>query len=65
MTMGDILFGLLIACGFFLSAAVGRFFRSRRSGIIFGGVIGLAFSVTALVYGLNTVFDIPTAEAAN
>jgi len=65
VTVGDILLGLLIACGFFLSAGVGRMFRSRRSGIIFGGVVGLAFSVTALVYGLNSVFDVATAEAAN
>lgn len=65
MTMADILFGFLIACGFFLSAAVARMFRGRRSGIIFGGVVGLAFSVAALVYGLNSVFDIAGAEPAN
>ena len=65
MTVGDILLGLLIACGFFLSAAAGRIFRRRMSGIIFGGVIGLAFSVTVLVYGLNNVFAVAQVDAAN
>ena len=65
MTIGDILLGLLIACGFFLSAAVGRMFRRRMSGIVFGGVIGIAFSVTVLVYGLNNVFAVATADVAN
>ena len=65
MTVGDILLGLLIACGFFLSAAVGRIFRRRMSGIIFGGVVGIAFSVTVLVYGLNNVFAIAQTDVAN
>ena len=63
MTVGDILLGLLIACGFFLSAAVGRLFRRRMSGIVFGGFVGIAFSVTALIYGLNNVFDVATPDA--
>ena len=65
MTVGDILLGLLIACGFFLSAAVGRIFRRRMSGIVFGGFVGIAFSVTVLVYGLNNVFAIAEADVAN
>ena len=65
MTVGDILLGLVIALGFFLAAAVGRIFRRRASGIIFGGVVGLAFSVTVLVYGLNNVFSVAPAELAN
>jgi hypothetical protein len=65
LTVGDILLGLLIACGFFLSAAVSRMFRRRMSGIIFGGVVGIAFSVTVLVYGLNNVFAIAQTEIAN
>ena len=65
MTVGDILLGLLIACGFFLSAAVGRMFRSRRAGIVFGGFVGIAFSVTVLIYGLNNVFDVAAADVAN
>lgn len=65
MTIGDILLGLLIACGFFLSAAVGRMFRRRMSGVVFGGVVGIAFSVTVLVYGLNNVFAVATADVAN
>jgi len=62
MTFGDILLGLLIACGFFLSAALGHFFRSRRAGIIIGGVVGLAFSVTVLIYGLDTLFEVAEPE---
>lgn len=65
MTVGDILLGLLIALGFFLSAAVGRMFRRRASGIIFGGFVGIAFSVTVLVYGLNTVFSVAPSDIAN
>ena len=65
MTVGDILLGFLIACGFFLSAAVGRMFRRRMSGIIFGGFIGIAFSVTVLIYGLNNVFAIAGTDVTN
>ena len=65
MTVGDILLGLMIACGFFVSAFVGRMFRRRMSGVIFGGVIGLAFSVTVLIYGLNNVFAIAQTDIVN
>ena len=65
MTVGDILLGFLIACGFFLSAAVSRMFRRRMSGIIFGGFVGVAFSVTVLIYGLNNVFAIAGADVTN
>ena len=65
MTVGDVLLGLLVACGFFLSAAVGRMFRRRMSGIVFGGFVGIAFSVTVLIYGLNNVFDVAAPDVAN
>lgn len=56
MTLGDILLGLLVACGFFVSAAVSRFFRRAMSGVIIGGVAGIAVSVVILVYGLTDIF---------
>ena len=65
MTVGDILLGFLIACGFFLSAAIGRMFRRRMTGIVFGGFVGIAFSVTVLVYGLNNVFSMSGNDIAN
>lgn len=65
MTIGDILLGLLIACGFFLSALVGRMFRRRLSGVIFGGFVGLAFSVVALIYGLNNDASLAQTDIMN
>lgn len=65
MTLGDILLGLLIACGFFVSAAVSRIFRKRLTGVIIGGVVGLAFAVTILVYGLNNAFSAGQAGLEN
>ena len=65
MTLGDILLGLLIACGFFVSAAASRMFRKRMTGVIIGGVVGLAFAVTILVYGLNNVFAAGQAGLEN
>ncbi|EBA11491.1 hypothetical protein RCCS2_02493 [Roseobacter sp. CCS2] len=64
MTMGDLLLGLLVALGFFVSALVSRMFRGKMAGIFIGGVTGLAVSVFILVYGLTDVFNIapPTAE---
>ncbi|WP_108815848.1 hypothetical protein [Loktanella sp. Alg231-35] len=59
MTMGDILLGLLIVTGFFVSAAVSRLFRRGMTGIIIGGVAGLAVSVAMLFYGMEQLF--PTA----
>lgn len=57
MTLGQILIGFLIAIGFFVSAIVSRFFRRGMTGIIIGGVSGLAFSVLVLAYGMDQVFD--------
>jgi hypothetical protein len=56
MTMGDILLGLLIVTGFFVSAAVSRVFRRVTAGIIIGGVAGLAVSVAMLFYGMEQLF---------
>ncbi len=53
MTLGDILLGLLVACGFLISAAVSRMFRKPMAGVIIGGVAGMAISVMILIYGLN------------
>ena len=57
MTLGDILFGLLIVTGYFVSATVSRFFRRGMSGIIIGGVACLAVSVVVLSYGLDQFID--------
>lgn len=57
MTIADILIGFLIAGGFFVAAAVSRLFRRTSTGIIIGGVVGIAFSVVILRYGLAEVFD--------
>lgn len=62
MTLGDILLGLLIVTGFFVSAAISRLFRRGMTGIIIGGVAGLAVSVAMLFYGMDQVF--PTAPDA-
>lgn len=62
MTLGDLLLGLLVGSGFFVSAIVGRIFRGWTAGVIFGGVAGCAVSVFVLVYGLNDLFPgAPTA----
>jgi len=65
MSMADILFGLLVALGFFVSASVSRLFRRSATGIIIGGVLGMAVSVAILVYGLNNVFDIAQTVSAD
>ena len=65
MTLGDILLGLLVACGFFVSAAVSRIFRRTMSGVIIGGVAGIAVSVLILVYGLTDIFGTAPALANN
>ena len=62
MTVGNILLGLLIACGFFLSAAVSRLFRKATAGIIIGGVSGIALSVMFLFYGLPDLMGTIAAE---
>jgi hypothetical protein len=65
MTLGDIVLGLLVACGFFVSALVSRMFRKRLTGVIIGGVVGLAFAVMILAYGLNNVFGAGQAGLEN
>ncbi len=65
MTLGDLLLGLLVACGFFVSAIVSRMLRGRMAGIFIGGVTGLAVSVFILVYGLTDVFGIAPTAAEN
>lgn len=65
MTFADIIMGLLIACGFFVSALVSRFFRRSLTGVMMGGVIGLGVSVVVLVYGLNNVFAFGQAGLEN
>lgn len=65
MTLGDLLLGLLVALGFFVSAMVSRMFRNRMSGILLGGVTGLAVSVFVMVYGLTDVFSIAATDADN
>ncbi|MEM8536438.1 MAG: hypothetical protein AAGF56_01115 [Pseudomonadota bacterium] len=62
MTFGDILLGFLVACGFFVSAFVGRGFRGRMAGVLVGGVVGLGVSVAVLYYGLTEVFELPAQE---
>ncbi|MEO1641665.1 MAG: hypothetical protein AAFU41_20745 [Pseudomonadota bacterium] len=62
MTFGDILFGFLIASGFFVSAFVARFFRRTSTGVLLGGVVGLGVSVALLYYGLTEVFELPAPE---
>ncbi|MDP5084043.1 MAG: hypothetical protein NWQ23_01390 [Yoonia sp.] len=64
MTLGDILLGLLVASGFFVSAGVSRFFRRSMAGVIIGGVCGIAVSVLIMVYGLTDVFG-TVPEVAN
>lgn len=56
MTMADIVLGLLVALGFFVAAAVSRVFRRGATGIIIGGVAGIAVSVGILFYGMDTLF---------
>lgn len=62
MTLGDILFGFLIASGFFVSALVGRLLRRTSSGVLLGGVTGLGVSVAFLYYGLTSVFELQVVE---
>ena len=65
MTLGDILLGALVVFGFFVSAAVSRMFRRTMSGVIIGGVVGIAVSVTILFYGLNDVFAVAQTSVEN
>lgn len=65
MTFGDLFLGLLVATGFFVSAFVSPMFRNRRTGVLIGGVTGLALSVAVLAYGLTNVFAIGGAAAGN
>ena len=65
MTLGDILLGVLVVFGFFVSAAVSRMFRRTMSGVIIGGVVGIAVSVTILFYGLNDVFAVAQTSGEN
>lgn len=65
MTVGDILLGLLVACGFFVSAAISRMFRRKMAGVVIGGVCGIGFSVLVLVYGLTEVFGSTSAAAGS
>jgi hypothetical protein len=65
MSIGQILLGLLVACGFFVSAAVSRIFRRNMAGIVIGGVSGIALSVFVLTYGLTEVFGTAAPAAAN
>ncbi len=55
MTMEQVVLGAVVAIGFFLSAAVSRWFRRPVAGIIFGGVAGIALSVAVLSYGLTEI----------
>ncbi len=57
MTIANILMTILVAGGFFVAAAVGHMFRRATTGIIIGGVSGIAVSVLMLVYGVNNVFE--------
>jgi hypothetical protein len=65
MTLGDILLGVLVVFGFFASAAVSRMFRRTTSGVIIGGVVGIAVSVTILFYGLSDVFAVAQTSVEN
>ena len=65
MTAANIIMGILIAGGFFVSAIVGRMFRKSSTGIIVGGVAGIAVSVIVLIYGLNNVFDFAATPVEN
>ncbi|HEV8033202.1 hypothetical protein [Yoonia sp.] len=65
MTLGDLILGILVALGFFVSAAVSRVFRGRMAGIFIGGVVGLAVSVFILVYGLTDVFAVAPVAVEN
>ncbi|WP_439156197.1 hypothetical protein [Yoonia sp.] len=53
MSMADILIGFLVAGGFFVAAIVSRMFRKAGTGIVIGGVAGIAVSVLILYYGLS------------
>jgi heme O synthase-like polyprenyltransferase len=65
MTLGDILLGVLVVFGFFVSAAVSRMFRRTMSGVIIGGVVGIAVSVTILFYGLSDLFAVAQTSVEN
>lgn len=60
MTMANILVGIFVACGFFVSAGVSRIFRRTSTGVVIGGVVGIAVSVAILYYGLaNSIVTDP------
>ncbi len=65
MTMADILIGLMIVTGFFVSAAISRLFRRGMTGIIIGGVAGLGVSVAILYYSLDQLFDLAPVETTD
>ncbi len=62
MTIGQILLGLLVASGFFVSAAVSRLFRGTMAGVVIGGVVGIGVSVLIMFYGLPDVFGTVVIE---
>ena len=63
MTVANILIGFLVATGFFVAAAVSRMFRRTATGVLIGGVAGIAVSVLILYYGLSDLF-VPDAAMA-
>ncbi len=65
MSIANILMGIFVACGFFVSAAIGHMFRRALTGIVIGGVAGLAVSVLVLIYGMNNVFEYGPAMVDN
>lgn len=65
MTFTNIIMGIFVACGFFVSAAVGHMFRRAMTGIVLGGVAGIAVSVIVLIYGMNNVFEFTPVVVEN
>ena len=63
MTLGDILLGLLVATGYFVAALISRAFRRTATGVIIGGVAGIAVSVAFLFYGMDSLFSGANAAA--
>lgn len=63
MTVANILIGFLVATGFFVAAAVSRMFRRTATGVVIGGVAGIAVSVLILYYGLSDLFPTDAAMA--
>ncbi len=65
MSIADILLGFLIAGGFFVSAAVSRMFRRPMTGIVFGGVAGIAVSVAIFWLGFEDFIDAASLPATD